>query len=135
MESPPSANPTPVTGGPDSESGQTDAGPLRRVRFVARLMDDIFRIPGTNIRFGLDPILGVIPGLGSAAAAVVSLYIVLEAVRAGVPRTTVLRMLALVAVDTVAGSVPFVGPLFDAVWKANVWNVATLERHVEADHR
>lgn len=106
---------------------RADEATLRRVRTVAGLMDEAVRVPGTSFRVGLDPILGVVPGAGDAVAAGVSLYIVAEAANLGVPLTTIVRMLANVAVDSVGGSVPVVGVLFDAYWKANKWNVATIE--------
>lgn len=123
---------TPEPRDPDGPMVPRDAAPLRRVRTVAHLMDDAFRVPVVGVRFGLDPLLGVLPVVGSLAGAVVSLYILLEAAVAGVPKTTLARMGAVVALETVVGSVPLVGPVFDAVWKANVWNVKTLERHLGA---
>ena len=74
--------------------------------------------------------LGLVPGLGDVAGAALSGYIVLTGIRLGVSRTVVLRMLANVGMDTVAGSVPLLGDLFDAGWKANNRNVALIERHV-----
>jgi hypothetical protein len=93
------------------------------MQFVSRLLDESVRLPGTEFRIGLDPVLGVLPGAGDAVAAGLSLYIVLESARLGVAYTTLLRMLANVALDVAVGSVPVVGVLFDAVWKANVRNV------------
>ena len=93
------------------------------MRLVAGGLDNLFRIPGTNYRVGLDPIVGVVPVAGDLVSAGISMYIVLEAARLGVSYGTLLRMLATVGVDAVGGSVPYVGPLFDAVWKANEWNV------------
>ncbi|UIO99280.1 DUF4112 domain-containing protein [Halobaculum sp. CBA1158] len=107
-----------------------DEPALRRVKTVARVMDEAVRIPGTNTWVGLDPVLGVVPGAGDAVAAGVSLYVVAEAAYLGVPLTTVVRMLANVAADAALGSVPVVGPLFDAVIKANTWNVSYLEEFV-----
>ena len=109
----------------------SDRAMLKRIRVVSHALDDAFRVPGTNIRFGLDPVLGVLPGVGDSVASLVSLYIIAEGYRAGLPRSTLLKMLALVSVDTVVGSVPVLGTLFDAVWKANKWNVNTLESHLE----
>lgn len=129
MESVPSTDPTgnrePTTGESEPESAS-----LRRVRTMAHLMDDAFRVPGTDFRIGLDPIVGILPVIGDSVAMLFSLYIVLEAAIAGVPKSTLARMLAVVAVDAVIGSVPVLGPIFDAVWKANVWNAQTIERHV-----
>src|ERR1700733_6814720 len=104
---------------------------LIRARTVARLLDSGARIPGTKIRFGLDPVLGLVPGLGAVAGAVLSGYIVLVGVRLGASRSVVLRMLANILIDTVVGSVPILGDAFDVVWKSNNRNVALLERFLE----
>lgn len=104
---------------------------VRRVETLGRLLDGAVRVPGTQFRVGLDPILGLLPGAGDTLASVLSLYIVFEAYRADVPRTTLLRMLSYVAVDTVIGSIPVAGTLFDAVWKANQRNARLLADHVE----
>ena len=100
-----------------------DEAAVRRMRFVSRLLDESVRVPGTEFRLGLDPILGAIPGAGDVVAAGLSLYIVLESARLGVSFTTLVRMVANVAFDVAVGSIPVVGVLFDAVWKANVRNV------------
>lgn len=104
---------------------------LIRARAVARVLDSGARIPGTKIRFGLDPILGLVPGLGDVAGAVLSGYIVLVGVRLGASRSVVMRMLANILIDTVVGSVPLLGDAFDVVWKSNNRNVALLERFLE----
>ena len=103
---------------------------LTRVRTIARALDSAVPIPGTSFRFGLDPILGLVPGLGDLAGAALSGYIILAGIRMGVSRTGVIRMLGNVAVDTFVGSVPIVGDLFDAGWKSNNRNVALIERHM-----
>ncbi|MFC7155315.1 DUF4112 domain-containing protein [Halomarina halobia] len=108
-----------------------DEAALRRMRAVAHLLDDGFRLPGTDFRFGIDPILSVVPGnAGDLLGAGLSLYIVYEAANLGVPYSTIVRMLANVAVDAAIGSVPVVGAIFDAVFKANVRNVRLVERHL-----
>jgi hypothetical protein len=104
----------------------------RRVRTLARLLDNAIPIPGTNWKIGLDPIIGLIPGVGDMIGAVLSGYIVLEAVRAEVPAFTLARMLVNVGIDTLLGAVPALGDVFDAAWKSNVMNVALLERHLVA---
>lgn len=101
---------------------------LARARALTRLLDTAAHIPGTGIRFGLDPILGLVPGLGDVAGAMLSGYLVLLASRAGASRTTILRMLANVAVDTAGGSLPVLGDAFDVAWKSNSRNLALLER-------
>ena len=98
-------------------------------------LDAGIRIPGTNLRFGLDPILGLIPGGGDAAGAVLAGWILVEAVRMGAARATVLRIAGNVALDAGLGAVPIIGDIFDFAWKANLRNVALLERHLAAPDR
>ncbi|PSQ43317.1 DUF4112 domain-containing protein [Halobacteriales archaeon SW_5_68_122] len=100
-----------------------DEAAVRRMSFVANLLDDSIRVPGTEFRIGIDPILGIVPAAGDAVSAALSVYIVLESARLGVPFLTLLRMIANVALDFAVGSVPVVGTMFDAVWKANQKNV------------
>ena len=108
----------------------TISDPLARARALTRLLDSAARVPGTNFRFGLDPVLGLIPGLGDVAGAALSGYVVILASRLGAPKSVIVRMLGNVALDTVAGTMPVVGDLFDAGWKSNTRNLALLERHV-----
>ena len=103
---------------------------IRRVRVLARLLDDSIAIPGTGWKIGLDPIVGLIPGIGDLIGAVLSAYIILEAARAEVSGFTLVRMVVNVGIDTVLGSVPGLGDIFDAAWKSNTKNVALLERHL-----
>lgn len=110
-----------------------DEGAVRRMRTVARLLDESIRVPGTSFRVGIDPILGVLPGAGDTVAAGLSLYIVMESARLGVSTATLLRMLGNIAVDTVGGSIPLLGSVFDAVWKANRRNVELAVRELATD--
>jgi hypothetical protein len=103
---------------------------VERLRAMSRLLDNAFTIPGTNYRFGLDAIIGLVPGLGDAVGALFSGYLVLQASRLGAPRAVVTRMVANVALDTVVGWVPVLGDLFDVAWKSNVRNMALLEEHL-----
>jgi hypothetical protein len=100
-----------------------DRAAIDRMRTIARVFDDFMRIPGTDFRIGLDPILGALPGVGDVISAGLSLYLVLEAARLGVSFTTLLRMIANVSIDVVGGSLPIVGGIIDAVWKANKRNI------------
>jgi hypothetical protein len=102
---------------------------LARFREWARLLDTAFRIPGTRIRFGWDPIIGLIPGVGDLVGPAYSVLILLTAIRLRVPRIVQLRMLLTVMVDVAVGAIPIVGDLFDVVWKSSQWNLALLERH------
>jgi hypothetical protein len=104
--------------------------PLARARMIARILDNAVRVPGTSFRVGLDPLLGLVPGLGDVAGAALSGYVVLLASRLGAPATVIVRMLGNVVVDTAVGTVPVVGDLFDAGWKSNTRNLALLERHL-----
>lgn len=105
--------------------------PLRQARAVARLLDSGARVPGTGIRFGLDPVLGLLPGIGDLAGAALSGYVVLQGTRLGAPPSVVARMLGNLVIDVVIGAVPVLGDVFDVGWKANTRNVALLERHLE----
>lgn len=115
------------------EATASEQAALKRVRAVSRLLDDAIPVPGTDFRVGLDPILGILPVAGDGVAMLVSLYPVVEAYRLGMSRGALAKMLALVAIDAVVGSVPVLGPVFDAFWKANKWNLRTLEDHLEED--
>ena len=105
---------------------------MERVRSISRLLDEAFEIPVVNYKVGLDPILGILPVGGDAASAAVSLYLVGEAARMGASRDVLLKMLVNIAVDTVGGSIPVLGSIFDAVFKANKRNVAILEEEFGA---
>ncbi|WP_226007825.1 DUF4112 domain-containing protein [Natrinema salinisoli] len=100
-----------------------DEAAIKRMHTVAHALDEGIRVPGTDFKMGLDPIVGILPGAGDTAAAVVSLYLVVESARQGVSQSTLLRMLANIGVDAVIGSVPVLGVIFDAFWKANKWNL------------
>ena len=104
--------------------------PLAHARTITRLLDSAARVPGTSFRFGLDPVLGIIPGLGDVAGAALSGYVVLLASRMGAPTSLLVRMLGNVALDTAVGTVPLLGDLFDAGFKSNTRNLALLERYM-----
>jgi len=95
---------------------------------LAWLMDDLFRIPVLGWRFGLDALIGLIPGLGDTATSLVSFYILAAGVRYRVPKITLLRMGLNYGLDYAVGSIPFVGDLFDAWWKANQKNLDLLKK-------
>jgi hypothetical protein len=101
-----------------------------RLRRIAWILDDLVRVPGTSRRFGLDPVLGLLPGGGDIAGGALSAWIVVQAARLGAPSPVLMRMGWNIVVDTVLGAVPLIGDLFDASWKANRRNVALLERHL-----
>ena len=103
---------------------------LAQVRFIARMMDDQFRVPGTKLRFGLDLVLGLFPGLGDVVTSAISLFIVHHAWQSGAPKSVLARMLGNVGVDFLIGSVPLFGDLADFAWKANRKNARLLEAHL-----
>jgi uncharacterized protein DUF4112 len=92
------------------------------------LMDDFIRLPLIGWRVGLDALVGLIPGFGDTATSLVSFYILVSAVRYGVPKITLLRMGMNLGIDYVVGSLPVVGDLFDAWWKSNQQNVDLLSK-------
>jgi len=97
-----------------------------RLEWFARWSDDVIRIPGTKVRIGLDPLVGLIPGVGDAASWIVSAYVPLEAWRQGAPKRLIGRMIATIATDALVGAVPLLGDLFDVTYRANRRNVETL---------
>lgn len=113
-------------------TGNRDWARIRRLERLAGLLDDRFRVPGTRWRFGFDSLIGLVPGIGDAAGAVLSLYIIVEAARLGVPKRKLARMLAHTGIDAVVGTVPIVGDLFDAGYKANRRNVSLAMDHLRA---
>jgi hypothetical protein len=108
---------------------------LARLETLATLMDAAILIPGTNVRIGLDALIGLVPGVGDLVSAGISSMIVLEARRMGAPRWLVARMIANVAVDAIGGAVPLVGDLLDVAYRANLKNTQLLRRHFEQDRR
>ncbi len=134
---------TPRYGTPPGGSGtETKRGPgttehlsvdhwhrLRRLSSIARLMDTAVAIPFTRVRIGADSVLGLLPGVGDAAGTLVSLYLVNEARRLGVPRAKLGQMLANVGVDFVGGAVPLLGDIFDVYFKSNRRNIDVVLNH------
>jgi hypothetical protein len=114
----------------DVTSGMTHEERLAQVRWLAGVMDDAFHVPGTRLRFGWDSILGLFPGLGDVLTSALSLLIVHHAWQTGASKLTLARMLGNIGVDFVVGAVPFIGDLFDFVWKANRKNARLLEQHL-----
>jgi Domain of unknown function (DUF4112) len=110
-------------------AGQTTADVPDLSRLIAWLLDDLIRVPGTNFRIGLDPIIGLIPGLGDSSTAVMSSVILLHGLRSGTPRIVLARMALNVMINSLGGAIPGLGDVFSAWFKSNRRNVALLERH------
>lgn len=116
--------------------GATDAkraATIREFERLARLLDTQWRIPGTSIRFGLDPIVGLAPGVGDVAAGLVSAYIVILAARLKLPTSVLVRMIGNGGIDVVFGSIPLLGSIFDLFYKANRRNLRLLQRELERE--
>jgi hypothetical protein len=102
---------------------------LAQLRRWATLLDSAFRIPGVNVRFGLDALIGLIPGIGELTTPAFTMLLLATGVRMRVPIVVLLRMVLNAAVDALIGLVPVVGDLTDIGWKANLRNLELLERH------
>ena len=105
----------------------TKAEVERSLEQLSHWLDGVFRVPGVGWRFGLDALIGLVPGVGDFATTAVSFYILAAGVRYRVSKATLLRMAVNIGVDYVVGAVPLVGDLFDAYWKANRKNVELLK--------
>jgi hypothetical protein len=99
------------------------------------LLDEAFRVPGTNFRFGIDGIIGLVPGLGDVLAGLLSLIIPLAAWIRGVPYITLVRMAVNLAIDVLVGTIPIFGDIFDVAWKANRRNYRLLQLHLHEPRR
>lgn len=108
---------------------------LEQLGKFAELMDGQFRIPGTNIQFGLDAIIGLVPGIGDLVCGAMSMWLISEARQMGAPQWLIARMIWNVAVEVGVGAVPVVGDLFDVAWKANRKNIQLLRQHFESVSR
>lgn len=107
---------------------------LERLERLAMWFDTAFAIKGTGIRFGLDGLAGLVPGLGDGAAALPGLYIIMKARQFGVPGPTIARMILNMLIDLAAGTIPVIGDLFDVAFKSKTMNVALIRKHVESEH-
>ena len=118
-----------IAGGPAAARGtRTRAEVEQSLEQLSRWMDGLFRVPGTSWRFGLDAVVGLVPGVGDTLTTLVSFYVLAAGVRYRVPKATLLRMAANIGVDYLLGAVPFLGDLFDFAWKSNQKNVELLRQ-------
>ena len=118
--------PRPLTAGQEQR--------LKALKHISRLLDSAFVLPGTEIRIGLDPIFGLVPGLGDLTSPLFAIALLWQSRDLGIPRVVQLRMIFNVAIDALVGMLPLAGDIFDFAWKANDRNYALLERHAY-EHR
>jgi hypothetical protein len=102
---------------------------------LATLLDTAVVLPGTNIRFGLDALIGLVPGIGDTITTAMSLWIVHEAHQLGAPGHVIVRMLGNVALDSVVGAVPLIGDAFDVMWRSNRRNMRLLQEWLDREDR
>lgn len=109
---------------------------LKNIDRLAKLMDAQFRIPGTNYRFGLDGLLGLIPGAGDLSTLAVSGYMIMIMSKNGASGNVIAKMVLNVVIDAIVGAIPLIGDLFDFVFKANLRNMKLMREHYqEGRHR
>ena len=106
---------------------------LGRIRKLSRLMDTAFRIPGTPFRIGLDPIIGLLPGLGDLIDTAFSAYLLFLASQFGLPKNVLGWMVFNIGLEAIVGSIPLIGDVFDAFYKSNIRNLALLEKHLQVN--
>lgn len=114
----------------DAADAAAAASRLKRLRTIAWAVDGAFRLPGTRFRFGLNSLIGLTPAAGDLMLAGISLYIVSEARKLGLPSEKIARMLANIGIEAAAGAMPILGTLFDMGFKANLRNIAIIEEHL-----
>jgi hypothetical protein len=101
----------------------------RRIGRVTKVLDELISVPGTSTKVGLDPVIGLIPIVGDAVAALVGGWVILEASRFGVPRVVLARMVLNLTVDLAIGAIPLLGDLYDVVFHSNSRNLELFRRH------
>lgn len=111
--------------------GASDKNKLKWVETVSRLMDSQFRLPGTSLRFGLDPLLGIFPAIGQIPTFGISIALIITMAKHGASRNLVIRMVFNIILDLLIGSIPIIGTIFDVTYKANDRNVRLLQRHYQ----
>jgi len=124
--------PPPEQPSPEQVSSNAKVADIETLRQLSNLLDNAFRIPGTSYGIGIDPLLGLIPGGGDFIGGLLSVYIVYSAAKMGVPKENLIRMASNIVFDSLVGTVPVAGDLFDVAWKANVKNIDLLETHLQS---
>jgi hypothetical protein len=114
-------------------SAESKRAGLARIDMLSKLFDTAFTLPGSNVRFGVEALMRLVPGIGDAAASALSCYLLYEAHRLEVPQQVFARLVANVAIEGIVGAVPVLGDLFDVGFRANRRNVAILKEHFERE--
>ena len=114
-------------------SAESKRDALARIDMLSKLFDTAFTLPGSNVRFGVEALMRLVPGIGDAAASALSCYLLYEAHRLEVPQQVFARLVANVAIEGIVGAVPVFGDLFDVGFRANRRNVAILKEHFERE--
>ena len=117
---------------PKETKGSALPGDDPLIALISRWMDNAFTLPGTKIRFGLDPLIGLLPGLGDTATAIVSMLLIMQSARHGVPKVVLARMALNVLLNTAVGALPVAGDLFSVWFKSNAKNYDLLRKHAGA---
>lgn len=104
---------------------------VARIEALSRVMDGLVSLPGTNVKIGVDAIIGIVPVAGDLLSQLISGYMIWEARQLGVPRWIIARMIANTAIDTVLGAIPLAGDAFDVLFRANLRNLKLLKGHLE----
>lgn len=118
---------------PEEKARRASLEPL--FKWLAVIMDEFVRFPGTRFRFGLDPVIGLIPGLGDTASALISAFSLIYAARCGVPRITLARMSLNILINEIVGIIPGAGDAFSFWFKSNVRNYQLLQQHLGTPSR
>lgn len=115
---------------PQTEDVDYDLPTVNRLRRLSYVLDNSIPVPGTGYRIGIDPLLGLVPVWGDVAGAILSAYIVVNALKLGISRKVLLTMIYNILAETIIGVVPVLGNIFDATWKANMRNMRLLEGYI-----
>ncbi|MDC0161298.1 DUF4112 domain-containing protein [Marine Group III euryarchaeote] len=107
---------------------------LVRLRQLSENLDESFTIPGTNIKFGMDALLGLVPGGGDLVSGIFSLYMLRAAIKMKLPKRAIFSMLVNILLDTTIGIIPVAGDIFDIFWKSNKRNLKIIEKHLANKH-
>jgi len=119
----------------NDEQKELNEEKLLRLKRLSHNLDEVFTIPGTERKIGIDPIIGLIPGGGDLIGGALSIYIMHAGIRMGMPRSVIIRMFGNIALEFIIGCIPIIGDLFDAMWKSNQRNVKLIEDSIISEEK